>query len=200
MHKYRIGTLLEPWTNKTPPIRGGIFRDPDETSSVDSDTKLSDASTLCACIASNEHEHATTTNDPLRATLKKQSQTTVSLNDTPQKRGGDAAAVSLPRDEATEEYIRKTIQAEVDDNIRDYPSFNPQTQRDIESKYRALHQRVKDGGFYQCHYGEYAKELARYLSIFALFMTALVYGWYKTSAALLGLFWVRQDSRSKSPS
>lgn len=187
MQKYRIGRLTNPWTNRTPPIRGGAFSDPDETSSLGSfsDSDLSDASTICA-YSSSQDDATYNTTSRLRHETK--------------QGAGDfssgAASVKTPvasiplRDAATEALIEKTIRAEVDDNIRDYPSLDPKTQHDIEDRYQALHERVKNEGFYECHYGEYAKELSRYLSIFALFMTALIYGWYWTSAALLGLFWV----------
>jgi len=180
MQKYRIGKLINPWTNRTPPIRGGVFCDPDESSSTGSvsDSDLSDASTICVTTSRDDtvDQHAT----KLR-------------NATGEKGVGyskSAAVAPPPRHPATNALIEKTIQGEVDDNIRDYPSLDSRTQRAIEDRYKALHLRVKNEGYYECRYGEYAKELSRYLSIFALFMTTLHYGWYWTSAALLGLFWV----------
>lgn len=185
MLKYRVGVLDEPWTNKTPPIRGGVFINPDEANTWDSDTDLSDTSTLYASSISSGstvHDNVPSARPVAIGKLDlpvASSEITNPKQVTPPK-----------RDAATEAFIVKTIQGEVDDNIRDYPSLDPQTQRDIENRYKTLHDRVKAGGFYECHYMEYAKELSRYLSIFGLFMTALTCGWYWTSAALLGLFWV----------
>ncbi|MBA7490553.1 hypothetical protein ES702_01091 [subsurface metagenome] len=190
MLKYRVGILNEPWTNKTPPIRGGVFINPDEANTWDSDTELSDTSTLYSSSISS----GSTANDSIPiarpVAISKQDVLDTSPEITEQKQKSTVAPPK--RDAVTEAFIHKTIQGEVDDNIRDYPSLDPQTQREIEDRYKALHDRVKAGGFYQCHYLEYAKELTRYLSIFGLFMTALTCGWYWTSAALLGLFWVSQ--------
>jgi len=186
MQKYRIGRLINPWTNRTPPIRGGIFSDPDETSSLESysDADLSDASTLCY---STSNDDASFNKASRLRTATAQVAVDSSTGDNLRK----SRVVAVPlRDPTTERLIEKTIQGEIDDNIRDYPSLDSQTQHEIENRYRALHERVKNEGYYQCRYTEYAKELTRYISIFALFMTALVYGWYWTSAAFLGLFWV----------
>lgn len=187
MQKYRIGKLINPWTNRTPPIRGGVFTNPEESTS---DSELSDASTLVAYSTSND-DAVYDSGAKLRHAIIQE------VEDV-----SDCLASSKPlppavpqRDAATQALIEKTIRGEVDDNIRDYPSLDTQTQRAIENRYRALHDRVKNEGYYECRYQEYAKELSRYLSIFALFMTALVHGWYWTSAALLGLFWVSNGHR-----
>ncbi|KAK4099524.1 fatty acid/sphingolipid desaturase [Parathielavia hyrcaniae] len=74
------------------------------------------------------------------------------------------------------------------DNAR-FPSLDPTVQQDIAQKYRALHQRVHDEGFYKCRHVEYAKELARYTALFGAFVVALRSEWYLTSAVFLGLFW-----------
>lgn len=191
MLKYRVGILTEPWSNKTPPIRGGVFTNPDEPNTWDSDTELSDTSTVYASSVSSGS--TVYDNVPISRLVSKQDVLDASPEIIEQKQ---KSVVAPPkRDAATEALIHKTIQGEVDDNIRDYPSLDPQTQREIEDRYKALHDKVKAGGFYQCHYGEYAKELTRYLSIFALFLTALTTGWYWTSAALLGLFWVSQPHK-----
>lgn len=186
MLKYRVGILTESWTNKTPPIRGGVFTNPDEPNLWDSDTELSDTSTLYASSVSSGSTVYDNIPSARSVAISKQD----FVEDSPVIVEQKSTVVLPKRDAATEAFIHKTIQGEVDDNIRDYPSLDPQTQREIEDRYKALHDKVKAGGFYQCHYGEYAKELTRYLSIFALFMTALTTGWYWTSAALLGLFWV----------
>ena len=70
-----------------------------------------------------------------------------------------------------------------------YPSVDPARQQAIVQRYRAMHQRVQDEGWYDCPYGEYAKEMARYTTLFVLFLAALHAGWYVSSAVCLGLFW-----------
>ncbi|KAK5147593.1 hypothetical protein LTR04_000801 [Oleoguttula sp. CCFEE 6159] len=81
------------------------------------------------------------------------------------------------------------MQKELLNDLRDYPSLSPETQRSITRKYQQLHQTAKDEGFYDCPYIEYGKEIARYSTLFALFIVALRAEWYITSAVFLGLFW-----------
>lgn len=88
-------------------------------------------------------------------------------------------------------YTDLALQKNIEQDLRDYPSLDPVTQQHVVSKYRQMHQQVRDEGLYECRYIEYGKEAARYVTLFALFLTALSYGWYMTSACLLGAFWVR---------
>ncbi|CAF9904326.1 MAG: hypothetical protein ALECFALPRED_007498 [Alectoria fallacina] len=123
-------------------------------------------------------------------------------------KGLDQYSSSVPQDRATElihhssiaqrndhrrlspkDYTSYVVQKGIDDNVRDNPSLDAETQRAITLKYQTLHQRVKDEGFYDCHYLEYGKELLRYALLFSLFFTFLRAGWYLTSACFLGLFW-----------
>ena len=80
-------------------------------------------------------------------------------------------------------------------DVKDYPSVDRETQQRIVEKYRELHNKVKREGYYDCRYKEYVKELSRYVTIFAIFLVSLRAGWYLTSAAFLGLFWVRDRLR-----
>lgn len=86
-------------------------------------------------------------------------------------------------------YTTTVIQAEVDADVAKYPSLDAATQADITRRFRALHQRVHDEGYYDCRFAEYGKELARYSTLFAIFVVFLHLGWYTTSACFLGLFW-----------
>jgi delta8-fatty-acid desaturase len=90
-------------------------------------------------------------------------------------------------------YTEWAERKEVDQDIQDYPSLDPVRQQDIVRKYRAMHERIHNEGLYDCPYLEYGKEMIRYSALFAGFLVALRYGWYTTSAALLGLFWVRSQ-------
>jgi hypothetical protein len=91
---------------------------------------------------------------------------------------------------SVDDYISRAVQGEINSDMKDFPSLDMQTQREINLKYRALHDRVAREGFYQCRYSEYGKEAIRYTTLFALFLLTLRSGWYITSAAFLGLFWV----------
>lgn len=87
------------------------------------------------------------------------------------------------------DYTTTIIQSEVDADVAKYPSLDAKTQAEITQKFRLLHQRVHDEGYYDCRFGEYGKEMARYATLFALFGFFLHLGWYTTSACFLGLFW-----------
>ncbi|KAK4138984.1 fatty acid/sphingolipid desaturase [Trichocladium antarcticum] len=78
---------------------------------------------------------------------------------------------------------------DVDRDIREYPSIDPEVQQDVVKKYRALHQRVYDEGFYDCPYLSYGIEMVRYTTLFTCSMVALRYEWYMTSAFFLGFWW-----------
>jgi len=91
-------------------------------------------------------------------------------------------------------YADWAVLREVDQDTLDFPSLCPLVQQEIVHKYRALHQRVYDEGFYNCPYLEYGKEIARYICLFSAFIVALRYEWYLVSAVFLGLFWVSQSS------
>jgi delta8-fatty-acid desaturase len=91
------------------------------------------------------------------------------------------------------DYTDEAVQDGVEQDLLEYPSLDPAVQLDIAHKYRLLHQKVRDQGLYICPMAEYGKELARYITLFVLSMVALHYEWYLTSAAFLGLFWVRKE-------
>lgn len=86
-------------------------------------------------------------------------------------------------------YTAGAIQEAVDADIAKYPSLDAATQHNITLKFRELHQRVRDEGYYDCRYVEYAKEMARYTTLFCLFLYFLRKEWYATSASFLGLWW-----------
>ena len=91
---------------------------------------------------------------------------------------------------AREKYATDLEQKEVADGLAENPSVDPETQRAIVGEYRALHQRIKDDGLYNCPYIEYGKECLRYGFLFGTFIYLLCAKWYFTSAIFLGLFWV----------
>ena len=81
------------------------------------------------------------------------------------------------------------IERQIELDMERYPSLDSATQADIVSKYRALNDRIRQEGLYECNYSAYASEIARYLFLFCLSMLFLRLGWYGTSGAFLGLFW-----------
>ena len=173
MRQYQIGCVVEPWINLTPPIRGGVFRlYPEQEDVLSSDDDLSVASTLTASTNTTRHN------------------SNESLPDRCRRRKDGPPSRPPPKRHVDEAFVTKLVQGEIDDNLRDYPSLDTDTQQSINQKFRALHQRVKDEGYYYCNLSEYAKESSRYALLFMCFLVTLRTGWYLTSAGFLGLFWV----------
>lgn len=155
----------------TPPIRGGIFFTIDDdvsTSSSDDESPRSDTSVTSV-------EDIMETREAVKAGARRR---TVSRK-----------AEMQDQHLTPEEYTNRLVQKELDDDHRNYPSLDPETQRRIATKYKELHQRIKDAGLYDCPYIEYGKELIRYSILFGLFVITLREGWYIPSAVFLGLFW-----------
>lgn len=117
------------------------------------------------------------------------------VNFTPPIRGGiflkegEEKKVELAADFKPVDFGSISIQQEIDRDLKLYPSVDIATQHNIVLKYQELCLRVKEAGHYECRYFEYAKEASRFCSLFVIFLIALTYGWYITSAVFLGLFW-----------
>lgn len=217
---------MGPWTNRTPPIRGGTYRqrldtpDTPETFELQVDAEKGaitnrptvvapvDGNSLCPLAAgppSHDENHATTGQGTALCSTGKR----CTPRGSPSRRDdikadvkcdpvvsaaevGGLPTASRGRAGLTpEEYTDWAVQQGKYLDIRDYPSLDPCVQASITEKYRILHQQVQDEGLYDCPYLEYGKEMARYLTLFGLFLLTLSWGWYLTSAVFLGLFWVR---------
>ena len=219
MGAYRIGRIYQTWTNLTPPIRGGIYRKymyEDEEESISSDDEglnsdsspnsLNSSTTSLELVQDGAPQAFNPPRYPLSLTNAAACRGYGNVKDvdlvnrkafldqseiadpySPLKHLTDNPLPQLPSPDA---YTAKQIQKEINKDLRDYPPLDAKTQGSITLKYQALHQRVKDEGFYDCHYIEYGKELVRYTILFTIFITFLRSEWYLTSAAFLGLFWV----------
>jgi len=189
MDKYRIGRIEGPWTNFTPPIRGGIFSPlADDDTSSNEDSLGSDTSSLWASSETSIEDNLGLEGDRYDLDISKTSDICTKsvpawASEVRYRRKAQAPHL------APEAYTAQIVQEEIEDDIQDFPSLNAQTQRNITQKYQQLHKRVKQEGFYECRYIEYGKEFVRYSSIFVLFIIALRAQWFITSACLLGLFW-----------
>lgn len=206
MNKYRIGRIVGPWVNFTPPIRGGIYRDYIEAAQEGSDDEDSDdisspwSSRLESMNSSTTSIDSFTNGDVGHsAMLSSRSKEELDPYSSSVHQDGAAelriqssnAQINHHQRLSPKDYTSSAVQKAIDDDVRDNPSLDAGTQRAITLKYQALHQRVKDEGFYDCHYIEYGKEIIRYTLLFSLFFTFLRAEWYLTSACFLGLFWVR---------
>ena len=217
MGAYRIGRIHQPWTNFTPPIRGGVYRkyqdeeesissDDEDLSSYSSPNSLNSSTTSLEFAEDSEPKASNSPHHPssVASTAARRRYGNVQDADfiyrgnildkaefsdshSPLRHPSDIPSSRLLSPNA---YTAQQIQTEINNDLCDYPSLDAKTQRNITLKYQALHQRVKDEGFYDCHYIEYGKELVRYTILFTIFITLLRSEWYLTSAAFLGLFWV----------
>lgn len=197
MKRYRIGRVVGQWKNMVPPIQGGSYRVHSEAESDESDDICDDVSILTDDDKQDSGIECDTASDTSSIDLP--------IKNIPSKRLLYAQSVDLQRIDsavdivdkvpATErlrtpsEYVANTVQDEINADLAKYPSLDFDTQRDIALKFKALHARVKDEGFYQCRYTEYGKEMVRYSALFAMFVFTLKKEWYFVSACFLGLFW-----------
>ena len=175
MNRYRIGTISGQWANFKPPIRGGTFLPTKKCGSTD-------------VLRSPPVDIITPPYIPL---VRADPLSAAGLNTThlPDKTsvgaGGDHPCIAESAPDNTE-----IVEQALEKDLRDYPSLDRDTQEGITRKYRELHAKIQDEGYYECQYWEYGKESLRYTFIFASFLVALRAGWYIASAVLLGLFWV----------
>jgi delta8-fatty-acid desaturase len=85
--------------------------------------------------------------------------------------------------------INTCTRKEIDLDLDKYPSLDLDTQSHIIQKYRALNDRIRAEGLYNCNYHAYALELCRYTFLFTSMLHLLHYGQYTLSGLCLGMFW-----------
>lgn len=189
MKAYRIGRKQGPWTNRTPPIRGGIFRKdaPEEVELSDSACSDTEESLANSSILDDAASSASSATDDVVVGGGDDILKTEGL------RHRSATIKSEPNNKrsAILRVANAGVAREIQTDLENYPPpEDTKVQTDIRRKYQLLHDRIRDEGLYQCPYIEYGKELARYTTLFALFGTLFYNQWYITSAIFLGLFWV----------
>ena len=201
---------MGPWVNRTPPIRGGIFRkynlhnepeipdllEPESSSDTDNESSVDLSSATTSTSLSECSSPALDSVDKLDTSIPSLF-LDPSLGQGLRKRTASSAASSVSDAEETDspaarrvEYTNRFVREGAEKSSRDYPSVDPEVQQGIIERYRALHQQIRDEGLYNCRYSEYGKEMLRYSALFLSFLFALHHGWYMTSAVFLGLFWV----------
>ena len=218
MAVFRIGRIQPPWINLTPPIRGGVFRkyqDEEESISSRSDDEEPPLASDLASVNSSTTSLELSVDDELKSynePLIRSSSKTIECDgygsdngcEINQRRAFQAKADAfelyselkgltgrpLLQDQTRDAFTTQTMQDEINRDLESYPSLDSATQQNITKKYQALHQRIKDEGYYDCRYMEYGKEFVRYSFLFALFLVSLRAEWYMTSAVFLALFWV----------
>ncbi|KAK6443390.1 hypothetical protein LTR95_000216 [Oleoguttula sp. CCFEE 5521] len=197
MHAYRIGKISGQWENFTPPIQGGVFRSQEEQDAAAAGLaalhKLDSASTTGYDSAYVSEDSSDSSVEGLEDAQMRQR--LISGSPKPESVGfasiEDAAFTKAAQDglSSKETYIANSIQHNIDADLDKYPSLDAATQRDIAVKFQALHERVRNEGYYDLRPIEYGKEMLRYTALFIVFVTLLNKGWYFFSACFLGLFW-----------
>ncbi|KAF6829582.1 fatty acid desaturase [Colletotrichum plurivorum] len=215
MKAFRIGRKpAGPWVNMTPPIRGGVYTKED-TTPADAAGAAPDADADIVDCPSSDLD-GDSTDDAVSEASGRSSRTSLTSDCDSAEEGKVEAKVdtgirrrlAAHADVAEDDFADGiklssrsrapmtaskftdwAIQQGVEKDLEEYPSLDPVVQQDIQDKYRALHDRVRDAGLYDCPYLDYGKEMARYTTLFVSFLVALRYEWYMTSACFLGLFW-----------
>lgn len=188
-YRFRIGLIDGEWTNFVPPIQGGVFRRAIENGQETKTSLLDDDASNGTSVSRRLHV-ASCTSEELQADPVATDQTAVCSE--------KIEETDIPEPQATkgwkleydpDSYTAIAVQQAIDADVARYPSLDADTQRNIAIKFRALHQRVHDEGYYECSFSNYATEVLRYLALFGLFLTLLHYEWYILSAVALGIFW-----------
>jgi len=192
MKAFRIGRKVPGiWTNRTPPIRGGVFCKLDDTflstpeDSVDSGDS-SEGSSVSGSASDLSEIALSTSISSLASSYVAESGQKVTAGF---QRKDPSAATPKVFVGNTAAYTAWAEQQDVARDTLTYPSVDLATQHLIALKYKALAERVQAEGYYDCRYIEYGKEAVRYSLLFSLSMIALRNQWYITSAFFLGLFW-----------
>jgi delta8-fatty-acid desaturase len=86
-------------------------------------------------------------------------------------------------------YIASQTKEQIDLDLTKYPSLDSGVQNEIAKKYRALEDRVRREGLYNCHYNDYFFDALRCSILFSVMLLFLHWGQYILSAISLGCFW-----------
>lgn len=188
MNRYRIGKVDGRWANFIPPIQGGKFRllsEPGPDDIVDnspdgSGTPPDSSSESGSCPPSPVFDES------VGAFLRNRHATTALSS---AASVSSASSIEPEHQDAGMSFLNSLTHEQVTLDREKYPPLDPTTQDNIVSKYRELHQRVKDEGLYQCNYWNYAVECCRYVLLGSMSFLLLRWGWYVSSAVCLGALW-----------
>ena len=209
MRSYRIGVIDEPWNDFEPPVSGGTFNVGDQEEKIEAlprrsemechlpavpagrytqnGSKVIDCSKQCPngtrqCLSTESMQFVQSFHcDEAVLTNKKQWFADMSCVSDTLKHSSSKYN--------TGQFIDQATQLAVNVDLNEYPSLDAKTQRNISVNFRKLYRKVRASGLDQCSISNYGMEVVRYVTLFSLFILALRYQWYITSAVFLGLFW-----------
>ncbi len=178
MQSYVIGRIEGRWTNFVPPIQGGVFR---TYNGEEGDGEESESSSSSTAPSTPIFDAIDQIGDGLRkrGISDETSISSASSFSLPEK------AVSLSGEMSAESHTASEIL--FDTTI--YPPLDSASQDLIVQRYRALNDRIRVEGLYNCPYMSYVVEICRYTFLFASFLALLRTGCYALSALCLGFFW-----------
>ncbi|KAF2121189.1 fatty acid desaturase-domain-containing protein [Lophiotrema nucula] len=196
MKKHRFGRVELPWTNLEPPIRSPDFY---TNLAVQKEKQAGEAAdgrrsrrSVDLSSANTEYKAAAIISKKLNSKGSCVCRTNSTVSHDVEKLplvSADILVEEVDKESHQERYATDMEDKEREEDIRNNPSVDPDTQRAITLDYRALHEQFKDEGLYKCRYTEYCKEWGRCSFMFGIFLALLYAKWYLTSAVCLGLFW-----------
>lgn len=187
MKNFVIGKIQGTWENFLPPLHGGQFRPYiEDEDKVDESQEMNEELSEPECLSTPARSVSPASIfDDDRSFLRDPSVLRRRQGSAVASSSSSMTSVSIHDDMDLGELTRKNIEAD----LAKYPALDPETQGRIIKEYRKLDQRVRAAGLYNCNYFRYMKECARYLAFLSVSILSLHFGWYKTSALFLGLFW-----------
>ncbi|KAK4498230.1 hypothetical protein PRZ48_010887 [Zasmidium cellare] len=188
MQKYRIGKIEGAWKDFVPPIQDGKFRTEEEQRSG---SRGQDEGEVVELDSSSSAEPSPVFEPADRGT------SSLRHRRTSEDAASESSATSLDTLAIGEPAVNSKKPAQGEDrtqqelqrDLETFPSLDPATQADIIVKYKALDQKLRAEGYYDCDYWAYGRELTRYVLLGSLAYFFLQKGWYIPSAIFLGLTW-----------
>lgn len=192
MSKYQIGRIEGPWTDFIPPIQYGKYRTreeldvvagrPDPTGHDQTDSSGQESSGEPSPVFEPaERKSSGMRKRGVNGEAPSQSSSTTSLSSLAiEEPAVPRKSSAQGQDKTNEDYQH---------DIETFPSLDAATQAEIIVKYRALDQRIRDEGLYNCNYKAYAIESCRYTALAVTSYLLFRAGWYALSGAFLGMFW-----------
>jgi delta8-fatty-acid desaturase len=177
MERYRIGRIEGRWVNYVPPIQGGIFRS----------TARQTEDEVDAC---KEKDHEMSSSSSREA-----SPIFDDVSHVRQRNAAPASPSSVSSVSADEEemdgmsYLDTLTREHIKLDLDMYPAVDEATQDNIITKYRELHQRIKDENLFKCNYWDYARECSRYTSFFLGMLFFIYTEHYLLAGLSLGAMW-----------
>ncbi|KAL9121240.1 MAG: hypothetical protein Q9187_002205 [Circinaria calcarea] len=192
MDAYQIGSIRGRWTNFLPPIQGGRFRPFEEE-----EDRVEDEGEGEVVSVQESSSHSTSlSNSPVFDTMifgsegiRRRNEQHMADDDASSISSFSSLDITGIDEEDKKVHLDSHTQRELELDLAKYPRLDPVTQDDITRRYRALDQRIRLEGLYQCNYTSYLVEICRYTFLFSMFLLSLRRGWYALSGLFLGMFW-----------